>query len=86
MPDFLSIKKFKVFNTNNIWINLKALKSILATGNPFKEMDIICNGKVSEKCRDFPSSNILRSIEDNVSFNLKLLLEQPFHCLRMLCL
>jgi len=48
MHDFFSIKKFKVFNTNNIWVNLKSLKSILATGNPFKNMDIICNQKVDK--------------------------------------
>jgi UTP--glucose-1-phosphate uridylyltransferase len=43
----MSIKKFKVFNTNNLWVNLKSLKSVLSGGgNPFKDMDIICNPKV----------------------------------------
>ncbi|KAG6378218.1 UTP-glucose-1-phosphate uridylyltransferase [Boletus reticuloceps] len=28
--DFKSIRKFKIFNTNNLWINLKALKRIMA--------------------------------------------------------
>jgi len=46
--DFMSIKKFKIFNTNNLWVNLKSLKTILGTGNPFKEMDIICNQKVDK--------------------------------------
>lgn len=47
--DFMSIKKFKVFNTNNLWVNLKSLKSVLSGGgNPFKDMDIICNPKVEK--------------------------------------
>lgn len=29
VKDFASVKKFKIFNTNNIWINLRALKKLL---------------------------------------------------------
>lgn len=49
MHDFMSIKKFKVFNTNNLWVNLKSLKAIFSSGgNPFKDMDIICNPKIDK--------------------------------------
>jgi UTP--glucose-1-phosphate uridylyltransferase len=46
--DFMSIKKFKVFNTNNLWINLKSLKTLLQKPNPFADMDIICNPKMEK--------------------------------------
>ncbi|KAJ8901751.1 hypothetical protein NDN08_003957 [Rhodosorus marinus] len=41
LDEFKSVKKFKVFNTNNIWVNLKSLK------NRFEslELDIIPNPK-----------------------------------------
>ena len=41
--DFTSVKKFKIFNTNNIWINLKALKHVLDKGD--LHLDIITNPK-----------------------------------------
>ncbi|KAI5173443.1 UTP--glucose-1-phosphate uridylyltransferase [Pancytospora epiphaga] len=41
--EFTSIRKFKIFNTNSIWINLKALKSVLE--KPL-ELDIIQNKKM----------------------------------------
>ncbi|KAA8495471.1 UTP--glucose-1-phosphate uridylyltransferase [Porphyridium purpureum] len=40
--EFKSIKKFKVFNTNNIWMSLSAIKRIMEKG---MELDIIENGK-----------------------------------------
>lgn len=46
--DFMSIKKFKVFNTNNLWVNLKALKALFQKPDPFNEMEIICNQKVEK--------------------------------------
>lgn len=42
--DFKSIKKFKYFNTNNIWLNLKAVKRVV--DNNELEMEIIPNKKV----------------------------------------
>eukprot|EP01126_Amoeba_proteus_P003185 TRINITY_DN1104_c0_g2_i2.p1 TRINITY_DN1104_c0_g2~~TRINITY_DN1104_c0_g2_i2.p1 ORF type:complete len:531 (-),score=115.22 TRINITY_DN1104_c0_g2_i2:135-1586(-) len=45
VPDFTSIKKFKIFNTNNLWVNLKALKEVLRVDN-FQKIDIIPNPKV----------------------------------------
>ncbi|KUI62260.1 putative UTP--glucose-1-phosphate uridylyltransferase [Cytospora mali] len=41
--EFKSIKKFKYFNTNNIWMNIKAIKRVVE--NNELEMEIIPNGK-----------------------------------------
>lgn len=41
--DFKSIKKFKYFNTNNLWINLKAIKRVVEGGD--LAMEIIPNSK-----------------------------------------
>ncbi|KAK1305416.1 UTP--glucose-1-phosphate uridylyltransferase [Acorus calamus] len=41
--EFKSIEKFKIFNTNNLWVNLKAVKR-LVTANALK-MEIIPNPK-----------------------------------------
>lgn len=43
VEEFKSIKKFKYFNTNNIWINLKAIKRVVETQE--LEMEIIPNEK-----------------------------------------
>jgi len=43
LEQFKSIKKFKVFNTNNIWLNLRAIKRIMQTTG--LELDIIVNNK-----------------------------------------
>lgn len=42
--DFTSVRKFKIFNTNSVWINLKALKEVLDSGR--LELDIIENKKI----------------------------------------
>lgn len=41
--EFKSIKKFKYFNTNNIWLNLKAIKRVVEDNE--LEMEIIPNNK-----------------------------------------
>ncbi|KAJ2903829.1 putative UTP-glucose-1-phosphate uridylyltransferase [Zalerion maritima] len=41
--EFKSIKKFRYFNTNNLWMNLKAIKRVVE--NHELEMEIIPNGK-----------------------------------------
>ncbi|KAI9315834.1 UTP--glucose-1-phosphate uridylyltransferase-domain-containing protein [Dichotomocladium elegans] len=43
VEDFKSIKKFHIFNTNNIWINLRALKHLL--DQDAMELEIIVNNK-----------------------------------------
>ncbi|KAG5463031.1 MAG: UTP--glucose-1-phosphate uridylyltransferase family [Olpidium bornovanus] len=47
VEDFKSIKKFKIFNTNNIWVNLKAIKRVLQ--NKELNLDIIVNNKATDK-------------------------------------
>lgn len=47
MGEFKSVRKFGVFNTNNIWFNLPFLKSALARGT--MKLDVITNPKTVEK-------------------------------------
>lgn len=44
VEDFKSIKKFKIFNTNNLWVNLRAIKRVLT--NRELALEIIVNVKV----------------------------------------
>eukprot|EP00056_Hartaetosiga_gracilis_P001469 m.45072 g.45072 ORF g.45072 m.45072 type:complete len:510 (+) comp10653_c0_seq1:280-1809(+) len=44
LEDFKSVNKFKVFNTNNLWVNLQAIKKKLRSGH--MEMEVIENKKV----------------------------------------
>lgn len=44
VDEFKSIKKFKIFNTNNLWISLKALKNFIDQDH-MHNMDIIVNPK-----------------------------------------
>lgn len=44
VDEFKSIKKFKIFNTNNLWVSLRAIQHAL-TQNFMSSMDIIVNGK-----------------------------------------
>lgn len=46
VDDFKSVRKFKIFNTNNLWINLKALKRIMNGGG--MDLDIIVNPKMTD--------------------------------------
>eukprot|EP00055_Hartaetosiga_balthica_P003058 m.6293 g.6293 ORF g.6293 m.6293 type:complete len:492 (+) comp2574_c0_seq1:95-1570(+) len=43
LEDFKSVNKFKVFNTNNLWVNLEAIKRKVIAG---MEMEVIENKKV----------------------------------------
>lgn len=45
--DFTSIKKFKIFNTNNLWVRLRAIKRVLLEEGGF-ELEVIVNPKVVE--------------------------------------
>jgi len=47
VPEFQSIKKFKIFNTNNLWVDLRAIKRVVQS-NALKSIDIIANPKVVE--------------------------------------
>ncbi|TFY70984.1 hypothetical protein EVG20_g2008 [Dentipellis fragilis] len=46
VEDFKSVRKFKIFNTNNLWINLKALKRIM--DSEAMELEIIINPKQTD--------------------------------------
>ncbi|KAI0051814.1 UTP-glucose-1-phosphate uridylyltransferase [Auriscalpium vulgare] len=46
VEDFKSVRKFKIFNTNNLWINLKALKRVME--NDAMELEIIINPKQTD--------------------------------------
>ncbi len=50
IDEFKSIKKFKIFNTNNLWINLRAIKR-LVENNALAGVDVIVNPKVNNKWR-----------------------------------
>lgn len=53
VEEFKSIKKFKYFNTNNLWINLKAIKRVVE--NNELEMEIIPNSKtIKQGGQDIP--------------------------------
>ncbi|KAF8345956.1 UTP-glucose-1-phosphate uridylyltransferase [Amanita rubescens] len=47
VEDFKSVRKFKIFNTNNLWVNLKALKRIFELDGGM-ELDIIVNPKTTD--------------------------------------
>eukprot|EP01101_Sappina_pedata_P009179 TRINITY_DN5274_c0_g1_i1.p1 TRINITY_DN5274_c0_g1~~TRINITY_DN5274_c0_g1_i1.p1 ORF type:complete len:501 (+),score=227.13 TRINITY_DN5274_c0_g1_i1:40-1503(+) len=44
VDEFKSIKKFKIFNTNNLWVNIPAIKR-LVEANEMRDMDVIINNK-----------------------------------------
>ncbi|KAI0645417.1 UTP-glucose-1-phosphate uridylyltransferase [Trametes meyenii] len=46
IEDFKSVRKFKIFNTNNLWINLKALRRVMESEG--MELDIIVNPKTTD--------------------------------------
>ena len=45
VDEFKSIKKFKIFNTNNLWVSLRAIKRLLEVDN--MRLEVIANRKVS---------------------------------------
>lgn len=46
VEDFKSVRKFKIFNTNNLWIDLKAVKRVMEGDG--MDLEVIVNGKTSE--------------------------------------
>ncbi|KAJ3047536.1 UTP-glucose-1-phosphate uridylyltransferase [Rhizophlyctis rosea] len=46
VDDFKSVKKFRYFNTNNLWVNLKAIKRVV--DNSELSMEIIVNNKTAD--------------------------------------
>jgi UTP--glucose-1-phosphate uridylyltransferase len=47
VEDFKSVKKFKIFNTNNMWLDLRAVKRVVE--NKELDLEIIVNIKTEEK-------------------------------------
>ncbi|KAH6563542.1 hypothetical protein BSLG_009326 [Batrachochytrium salamandrivorans] len=46
IDDFKSVKKFKIFNTNNLWVSLHAIKRVIE--NQELSMEIIVNNKTAD--------------------------------------
>lgn len=46
VEDFKSVSKFKIFNTNNLWINLRAIKRVIE--QKLLRLEIIVNPKVRQ--------------------------------------
>lgn len=44
VDEFKSIKKFKIFNTNNLWVSLRAIKRLLDEDR--MKIEVIVNRKV----------------------------------------
>ena len=57
--DFQDIEKYKFFNTNNLWINLKALKKALDDNEGFLDLPLIVNRKKVDP-RDADSPNVVQ--------------------------
>ena len=55
VDEFKSVSKFKIFNTNNLWISLAAVKR-LQEQNAI-DMEIIVNPKVSQRAPWFQSQH-----------------------------
>ena len=51
VDEFKSIKKFKIFNTNNLWARLDAVDRLLSNTN--LDFEVIANKKVSSSLRSF---------------------------------
>jgi UTP--glucose-1-phosphate uridylyltransferase len=45
LPAFQDIKRYKYFNTNNIWVNLRRLKALMAENNNVLKLPMIRNSK-----------------------------------------
>ncbi|KAM0752547.1 UTP-glucose-1-phosphate uridylyltransferase 2 [Meredithblackwellia eburnea MCA 4105] len=46
VEDFKSVRKFKIFNTNNLWVNLRAVKRVM--DNDGLDLEIIVNNKTTD--------------------------------------
>lgn len=47
VEDFKSVRKFKIFNTNNLWIDLKAVKRVMEGDG--MDLEIIVNNKTTDQ-------------------------------------
>ncbi len=49
--DFQDISKYSLFNTNNLWLNLEALRDMLHTANGLPQLPLIVNQKTLDPTR-----------------------------------
>ncbi len=72
LEEFKSVKKFKIFNTNNIWINLKALKEKIQSRA--LSLNIIVNQKIVERIPiiqlETAIGSAINSFEGSLSVNV----------------
>ena len=45
IPDFESLRKFSIFNTNNMWARMSAIKGVVDSGRIYTDLDLIVNRK-----------------------------------------
>ena len=57
VPEFQNIEKHRYFNTNNLWIRLDALKSVLDANGGVLPLPVICNSKTVDP-RDAASQKV----------------------------
>lgn len=57
LGEFQNIEKHQYFNTNNIWVNLEALKEVMKVSDGVLELPVICNSKTVDP-RDAGSTAI----------------------------
>ena len=67
MDEFKSIKKFKVFNTNNLWVSLRAIQKLLEEDS--MRVEVIVNRKVRGDIRGDGGG---RSLNENACTCIKL--------------
>ena len=58
-PEFQNVKKYKFFNTNNLWVNLEALKAAFTSFNGALPLPVISNSKTVDP-RDKKSTKVLQ--------------------------
>merc|ERR1740127_245178 len=57
--EFQNVDKYKFFNTNNLWVNLEALKKTMAENGNVLPLPVIKNGKTVDP-RDKKSTKVLQ--------------------------
>ena len=54
VDEFKSVSKFKIFNTNNLWLRIDAVDRLCQNGQ-IEDMEIIVNEKTLSNGEDYPS-------------------------------
>lgn len=75
VDEFKSVSKFKIFNTNNLWISLAAIKRLQE--QKAMDMEIIVNPKVSENNSHFYSTLQLTSRTEGETSDISCHCSQP---------